>query len=210
MTRYSSSRGFATGKMPAMAYHHGDLREAVLAAAASAIERGGVSSLSLRALARDVGVTHTAPRHHFGDKRGVVTALAAQGYRLLAGDVRTAGERGSLLDSGVAYTEFSRTHPAHFAVMFRPDLVDGDDADLGAATQDLYAALATAVRAFTGRGGGPAVEPGSPEERSVALAAWSMAHGFATLARSGNFPLESGQREVDLARATLGHLAGGR
>ncbi len=191
-----------------MAYHHGDLREAVLAAAAAAIERDGVAALSLRALARDVGVTHTAPRHHFGDKRGVVTALAAQGYRLLAQAIRDTAGGSSLLDSGVTYTEFARTHPAHFSVMFRPDLVADDDPDLRNAQEDLYAALTAAVRAFTSRGDGVGVAEGSARETSIARAAWSMAHGFATLARSGNFPLEAGQSEADLARETLGHLGG--
>lgn len=191
-----------------MAYHHGDLREAVLAAASVAIERDGVASLSLRALARDVGVTHTAPRHHFGDKRGVLTALAAQGYRLLAQQIRATSGGSSLLDSGVAYTEFARTHPAHFSVMFRPDLVDGDNPDLSTAEEDLYAALTASVRAFTSRDEGPRADAGAARERSVALAAWSIAHGFATLARSGNFPLEPGQTEADLARETLSHLGG--
>jgi AcrR family transcriptional regulator len=192
-----------------MAYHHGALREAILDAAADAIEREGVAALSLRALAREVGVTHTAPRHHFGSKRGVLTALAAQGYRLLAADVRRANEQGDFLESGVAYTEFSRTHAAHFSVMFRPDLVEQDDEELRAALDDLYAALTGGVRTYAGSpqaeesAGGPV----DVDVASLALAAWSMVHGFATLARSGNFRLEEGQTEADLARRTLQHLS---
>jgi AcrR family transcriptional regulator len=184
-----------------MSYHHGGLREAIIDAAAEAIEREGVAALSLRALARQVGVTHAAPRHHFGGKRGVVTALAAQGYRRLAADVRRANDAGSLLESGVAYTEFARTHPAHFSVMFRPDMVDTGDPELVAALDELYAALSSGVRAFAGTGGGA---PADVE--SLARAAWSIAHGFATLARSGNFRLGPGQSEADLARETLRHL----
>lgn len=189
----------------------------MLAAAASAIERDGVAALSLRALARDLGVTHAAPRHHFGDKRGVLTALASQGYRELAAAARAAADQGGLLDSGVAYVDFSRRRPAHFSVMFRTDLVNDQDPELRAALDDLYAALAAAVRQAgsagidaqrppTGPEGDLHTGPESPGERSVALAAWCLAHGFATLARAGNFTLEPGQDEADLARRTLRHL----
>ena len=65
-------------------YHHGDLRAAVLAAAADVIARDGVDQLSLRSLAVELGVSHTAPRHHFGSREGVLTALACEGYKLLA------------------------------------------------------------------------------------------------------------------------------
>jgi AcrR family transcriptional regulator len=205
--------------MGSMPYHHGDLRDAILTAAAAAVDRGGPSSLSLRALAREVGVTHTAPRHHFGDKRGVLTALAAQGYRQLAERILDANRAGNFLEAGVAYVEFALQQPAHFQVMFRPDLVDGEDADLRAALDDLYAALSAGVRAFAPSLGGAAGTVGSagsgatstrpPHDpgRSLALAAWSLAHGFATLAHSGNFPHDPGQDVSDLARDTLRHLS---
>lgn len=187
-----------------MAYHHGDLREAILAAAAAAIARDGVASLSLRALARDVGVTHTAPRHHFGDKRGVLTALAARGYRRLAARVRTANEQGSFLDAGVAYVEFALADPASFQVMFRPDLVDQEDRELRTALDELYDALTSGVRAF---GEGREAGASGADVRSVAAAAWSMAHGFATLALSGNFGPDADL--TNLARQTLRHLSPG-
>lgn len=185
-----------------MAYHHGDLREAILAAAAESIARDGVASLSLRALARDVGVTHTAPRHHFGDKRGVLTALAARAYRRLAARVRTANEQGDFLDAGVAYVEFALADPASFQVMFRPDLVDQEDQELRTALEELYGALTSGARAF---GETPGTGETHEDIPSVAAAGWSMAHGFATLALSGNFGLD-----VDLsglARQTLRHLS---
>jgi AcrR family transcriptional regulator len=65
-------------------YHHGDLRRAVLDAAVAAIAESGPAALSLRDLARRAEVSHAAPAHHFGDKAGVLTALAAEGYALLA------------------------------------------------------------------------------------------------------------------------------
>lgn len=65
-------------------YHHGDLRAALLAAAAEQIEAVGTARLSLRELARRrAGVSHAAPAHHFVDKRGLFTVLAAEGFRML-------------------------------------------------------------------------------------------------------------------------------
>lgn len=190
-----------------MSYHHGDLREAILTAAARAIESDGVASLSLRALAREVGVSHTAPRHHFGTKRGVVTALAAQGYRMLTAAVGRAVEAGDFLEAGVAYTEFARTHPAHFSVMFRPDLVEEDDPELRAAVEGLAETLTGGVREFAASERFDRSVVGEPvgDVESLARAAWSIAHGFAVLARSGNFTL-GGRSEADLARETLRHL----
>ncbi len=188
-----------------MPYHHGDLRNAILRAAADAIEREGPGGLSLRALARAVGVSHTAPRHHLGDKRGVLTALASQGYRSLTEDITAANETG-LLEAGVAYVRFADQHPGHFAVMFRPDLVDQTDAELGHAISSLEAALRSGVRAPAGARG-PSKGEGDVSGASLARAAWSIAHGFATLARNGNFPQASGENLTDLARDTLRHLA---
>lgn len=196
-----------------MAYHHGDLRTAILQAAAAVIAAEGVTALSLRALARDVGVTHTAPRHHFGDKRGVLTALAAQGYEGLAAAVRA--EEGDFLAAGVAYVRYALTHPAHYQVMFHPELVDTADEAYAAALRELGAALLEGLAARqTGRGrtaeldDPPVAQPdGIPP---AALAAWSIAHGFTTLALTHNLPVAEQQERVpaltDLARQTLRHL----
>src|SRR6266536_5182875 len=72
------------GWMAKRAYHHGDLRRALLVAAVEVIEESGPAALSLRDLARRAGVSHAAPQHHFGDKAGLLTAVAAEGYRRLA------------------------------------------------------------------------------------------------------------------------------
>src|SRR5690554_8214814 len=114
-----------------MRYHHGNLREGLLDAAAEVIAARGPSGLNLRELARQLGVSHTAPRHHFGDKRGLVTALAATGYELLAERLLEAGD--DFLEMGVAYVRFALECPGHFAVMYQPELVDEADPQLIAA-----------------------------------------------------------------------------
>lgn len=188
-----------------MTYHHGDLREAILQAAERAVQRGGPQAVNLRALAREVGVTHTAPRHHFGDKRGVLTALALRGYAQLALRLSSAADEG-FLEVGVAYVAFALDHPAQFQLLFRSDLIDPDDADLLAARSNLSGHLIETSRTFA---------PGSPQDQrlpsgddvsEVGLAAWSMAHGFATLALAQNLRPCDGQSMLDLARASLRHL----
>ncbi len=199
-------------------YHHGDLRGAILDAAAAAVRRDGVTGLSLRSLAHEVGVSHTAPRHHFGDKRGVVTALASHGYESLAADLNRAASGGTFLDVGVAYVGWAVAHPAHYQVMFRPELVDESDPAHAEALGGLRRALLDSLRA--GRPGedrtvpGHAARPGETngEEDDIpvlGLAAWSIVHGFVTLALAGSLPLPadaSPEATLALARATLARL----
>ncbi|RCV53517.1 TetR/AcrR family transcriptional regulator [Marinitenerispora sediminis] len=179
------------------AYHHGDLRRTLLDAALDLIAEQGVAAVSLRGLARRAGVSHAAPAHHFTDKAGLFTAIAVEGHHLLA-DAMTAGTaagggpghgaRGAgdgdgtdapaavLRELGVRYVRFALDHPAHFDVMFRLDLCRADDPGLAAARERSGALLNSAVP------GGPH----GPRRRGYVLAAWSVAHGFATLWREGS------------------------
>ena len=86
--------------VPKDSYHHGDLRRTLLVAAAAAIDESGPAALSLRDLARRAGVSHAAPAHHFTDKAGLLTALAAEGFDLLAAALNaTRAETGSFLET---------------------------------------------------------------------------------------------------------------
>ncbi|WP_103530134.1 TetR/AcrR family transcriptional regulator [Streptomyces sp. SM11] len=157
-------------------YHHGDLRRAILDAALDVIAAEGPAALSLRDLARRAGVSHAAPAHHFKDRTGLLTAVAAEGYALFADALTGAPD---LRERGVAYVRFAATHPAHFQVMFQPDLHRADDPDLLAARARATEALRAGVADLPpgGRGG---------DDRLAGVAAWSLAHGFATLLLSGN------------------------
>ncbi|MET8348779.1 MULTISPECIES: TetR/AcrR family transcriptional regulator [unclassified Micromonospora] len=179
------------------AYHHGDLRRALLAAAVEAIEEVGPVALSLRDLARRAGVSHAAPAHHFGDKAGLLTALAAQGFDLLAQALTATAD--DLLDAGVAYVDFAVRHRAHFEVMFRTELYRADDAELVAAQERAGAALRSGVAALPARGA-------PVDADSDALAAWSIAHGFATLWLAGALPDRVGDNPSDAAREVLKRL----
>lgn len=181
-------------------YHHGDLRRAVLSAAVAAIPEVGPAGLSLRDLARRAGVSHAAPAHHFGDKAGLLTAVAAEGYELLAEALTTAQQStDDFLELGVAYVRFAVEHRAHFEVMFRPDLYHPDDPALLAAQQRAGAALyGGAASVPTGRRG--------EDVRVAGIAAWSLVHGFASLWLTGAVPADLGDDPEAAARAVAGVL----
>ena len=152
-------------------YHHGNLRRAVLDAAIAVIAESGSDALSLRQLASRIGVSHGAPAHHFGDRAGLLTAVAAEGYDLLGDALEVAHQQGDFLEVGLAYVRFAVDHPAHFLVMYQPSLYRVDDpavvAARGRAAAALYGSAGTVGAAA------PATD--------VGLAGWCLMHGLATL-----------------------------
>lgn len=170
-------------------YHHGNLRSAVMSAALEALAESGPTALSLRDLARRAGVSHAAPAHHFGDRTGLLTAVAVDGFTMLADELRKTREAtGSLVELGVAYVRFATAHRAHFEVMFRPELLDGEDAALLEAGERASRELLDGVASQRG-GGLVSAEP------FAGVAAWSIVHGFATLWLAGN--LDAGLADGD-------------
>lgn len=170
------------------AYHHGDLRRAVLTAALDVIAAEGPAALSLRDLARRAGVSHAAPAHHFKDRAGLLTAIAAEGHDLLS---TALGEATDLRDLGARYVHFATSHPAHFQIMFSPELLRPDDPALLAARERTRNQLRTAVQGY---GDDPAI---------AFVAAWSLAHGFATLLLSRNLDAPLDGRDPDEIFRTL-------
>src|SRR5579871_2917423 len=104
------------GAARAPSYHHGALHEALLVAAESVLERDGLPGLTLRAAAREAGVSHAAPTHHFGDLTGLLSELAAVGFRRFHAALTEAANKvtapaGRLDAMGSAYVAFARRHP---------------------------------------------------------------------------------------------------
>jgi AcrR family transcriptional regulator len=113
-------------------YHHGDLAQALRCAAVDVINEKGPAGFSLREVARRAGVSHAAPAHHFGDTRGLLTAIAVEAFQHLDAEMTAVTEqypepRERFIQMGIAYVRAGITHPAHCAVLFRNDLVDVDD-----------------------------------------------------------------------------------
>lgn len=160
------------------AYHHGDLRAALLVAAETELVGRGIEAFSLRRVALRARVSHAAPAHHFGDTRGLLTALAAVGFgRFLAVQRRReegagADPRDRLVAAGLGYVDFAMAHPALLRLMFGSDRTDYANADLKASAGTAYAHLSDLVR---DAGGGAADE----------TATWAMVHGLADLTASG-------------------------
>jgi AcrR family transcriptional regulator len=176
-----------------MAYHHGRLREALIDEAVAAIDERGVDALSLRDLARRAGVSHAAPTHHFGDRSGLLTAIAADGFERLAAALEASDT--DFVETGVAYVRFAIDEPGRFAVMFRPELLRGDDPALAAASERAGDVLRAGASAAAGG-----------DARANALAAWSLMHGFATLWNAGAIEAPDGTPPDELARAVAARL----
>lgn len=175
-------------------YHHGNLPAALLDAVQAAIAEHGVSGVSLRDVARRAGVSHSAPAHHFGSKAGMLTAFATAGYRMLIEsverEVATAGaadHAGRVAAIGQGYVMFAVSHPAHFELMFRPDVLDAGDHELNQARDALYGQLVDAVERCRLAG----LLHGRPIE-VVLASAWSLAHGLAALSISGRLAERTG------------------
>ncbi|BBX94818.1 TetR/AcrR family transcriptional regulator [Mycobacterium lacus] len=153
-------------------YHHGDLRAVILTEAARLVAERGADRVSLRELARGAGVSHAAPAHHFTDRRGLFTALATQGFRLLAEALAAARPR--FADAALAYVRFAIAHPGHYQVMFNRSLLDSSDAELAAAEAAAGAELSRGVSTLH--------DPKARADPAGAqLAAWSLVHGFSML-----------------------------
>lgn len=178
---------------PAKPYHHGHLRQALIDAAVAEVEAVGPAALSMREIARRAGVSHGAPAHHFGDKAGVFTAIATEAFQLASQTIGPVADGPyGFLDGGAAYIGFALAHPGHFAVMLRPDLYHQDDAELALARDQAFAILHGSAANLAGR-------PPDSDVTGLVLAGWSLAHGFATLALTGNLTDRIGPDPTDVA-----------
>ena len=161
-------------------YHHGRLRTAVIDAAVAEVEAVGAAAVSMREIARRAGVSHAAPAHHFGDKTGLFTAIATEGFRKAAEAIGPAatGPFG-FLDGGAAYVAFAVSNPGYFEVMYRPGLYRTDDPDLVVTREAAFAILYESAGALARRWR-------IADTDGLVTAGWSMAHGLATLMLTGN------------------------
>jgi AcrR family transcriptional regulator len=169
-------------------YHHGALRDALLEAAERVLERDGVAGLTLRAVAREAGVSHAAPTHHFGDLTGLVSELAAIGFRQFNTAMELADAVGNspiekALAGAKAYVAYAQAHPGMYGLMFRAERLDMTRPSLHEAAGAAFAGLAGAV-------GASRHEQISEQALSLGQAAaiaraWSLVHGFTMLLLDG-------------------------
>ena len=195
---------------PDSPYHHGALRDALLQAAEKVLERDGLVGLTLRAVAREAGVSHAAPTHHFGDVTGLLSELAAIGYRRFGAAMAAAGatampkERG--LASARAYVAYALAHRGMYGLMFRAERLDMTRPALREAADASFAGFAAAIGA--NRGEQISTESLTLEQAGALTAAWSLMHGFSTLLIDGRLTkvfrgLPEGTKPETLLLATL-------
>ena len=181
-------------------YHHGNLRVALLEAVGEIIRENGVGAVSLREAARRAGVSHSAPSHHFGDKLGMLTAFAIQGFeefrRRMEGAIEAASgdAREAFNAIGVVYIEFSIREPEWFDVMFRSEMHDKDDPALREAARRAFGVLTEAVETLC------AASDDDLDAEMIAIDAWAKVHGLATLWRDGALQMFVDQPLPDLVQ----------
>ena len=173
-------------RKPAERYHHGNLRSALLGAAWSHVARHGVESLSLRAIAEALGVSHAAPAWHFKDKAALVQALRLEAWGRFADALEAggaqSGEGDRLRGTGRAYLDFAARHPRQMALMFRqgsgphpPEPCEPEE--IGVQQLRAWGALTGAVAQAIG----PKRAEDAARLAGLSLAAWSTVHGLASL-----------------------------
>ncbi len=170
-------------------YHHGDLRTALIAAGRAALEDIGPRELSLRSVAKAVGVSEAAPSRHFAGKEGLLAAMAAQGFDELAQRRRLIAEGSGAAEQQVRammgeYVRFAQTQPGLFDLMIGPRILQPDSHPaLKEATAASFRLFADAVSAFGRQSGWPAASL-----NLLVHAAWAVEHGLATLIVSARAP----------------------
>lgn len=168
-------------------YHHGDLRQALLTAAEAELADRGIEAFSLRSVAKRAGVSHAAPAHHFGDVQGLLTALAAEGFRrftaaMEAREVGLADPRELAVAAGLGYLDFALDRPTLFRLIFSSKKPDFLDAELQGAGNAAYDHLVGLVAALGGS---------LPDIAAL----WAMAHGIADLAAGQRLKMMEGMDE---------------
>ncbi len=176
-------------------YHHGDLRRALIAEGTAMLGEIGPAGLSLREIARRLGVSHNAPYRHFDTREALLAAIATAGYEALA--EQTGKAAGDMAARGFAYVAFALKHPAVFRLMFS-DLIDRS-----AFPEFSVAAQVSLDRASREIGTAYGNEP------EAVMAAWSFVHGLAQLLLDGQVPesLRRGRSDISFAKATLASMA---
>ncbi|NLR98649.1 TetR/AcrR family transcriptional regulator [Rhizobium sp. P38BS-XIX] len=166
---------------PAPRYHHGDLRNALLEAGRVLLEEGGPTALSIREIARRVGVSAPAAYHHFSGLDDIAVALAERGFAELAERMRVAprNARGQLAPTGMAYIGFARDNPGLYRLMF------GEGFHTAFAADDRIRSLRSAAYGVLKSGLSKRLPP--EEIGTAALFLWSLTHGLALLMIDGQF-----------------------
>ena len=190
-------------------YHHGDLRNALIAATLELVDEAGVDGFSMSGAARRAGVSVAAPYRHFADRTALLIATSAHGFHELHAALTDVAEDASsdpiaaVIEAAARYVVFAQQSPARFALMFSSGIDKGASSELDAAidrTRDVLEGMVRDLAAGTA---------GADDD---ATALWSIAHGVATLAVNGllvDHP-DGGSSAASTARGIVGAWLAGR
>ena len=158
-------------------FHHGDLKRALINATLKLVRSVGPQGFTLNEASRQAGVAKSAPYKHFKDKDALLVEIALQGTRRMEQEVRSAAGLGAtprekLLAVGLAYIAFSKQHPDFFAIMFQAGIDKNAYEELSLAATSVFSIADELAQE---------IEDSSAKARRLALAVWTMAHGFAML-----------------------------
>ncbi|WP_433685078.1 TetR/AcrR family transcriptional regulator [Nocardia sp. CA-119907] len=188
--------------MTRTSYHHGALRDTLLAACLRLIETEGIGAVSLRRVAREAGVSTGAPYHHFADRSALLAALSTRGFQHLASELAAARATADTPQTALTalaetYVRFSQEHPGYFRLMFRPELSQPEKhPDAMAAGDAAFEVLAATIAEGVTAGLLPA-----DRADTLAIMWWSLAHGMASLWLDGQ--LEKRSRQLGTTAPTL-------
>ncbi len=183
------------------AYHHGNLREALIQAARELIKEKGPASFTFADAARSAGVSPAAPYRHFKDREALLADVAREGFQRFEAMLATGWNGGkpepmtAFNNVGKAYLAFARSEPAYYAAMFESGLAPDANPDMRAASDRAFAILRTAADGVV-----TLLPAGKrPPALMMSLHVWSMAHGIASLFGRG----DSGRRTLPMTAEEL-------
>ena len=168
-------------------YHHGNLKKALILSARDLLKKDGLNGLTLRKCAEHVGVSHTAPKNHFGNMAGLLTAIVTEAYSELAqmmkieqidGTTREQRRQAALL----GYVSFAKRNPSLYELMFSHNRLVNDDPDLMREVGACFIILADIAEDLGWYDGNVDEVNGKSQ-----VALWSLVHGYAQLVTAGRF-----------------------
>ena len=180
-------------------YHHGDLRQKIIDEALSWIEQENIVNLSLRGIARRLGVSHNAPYRHFPDKESLLVAIAEIGFIQLHRALEQASKRfedarQNLETIGVAYVRYAIENQAYYRVMFSDLQLCEKHHDLNRVSQQAFVVLLDAIKV------GQQTQIFIPEDSlQLAHVCWSLTHGVSMLAIDRQLTISDSDDIIELA-----------
>lgn len=191
-------------------FHHGDLKRALFETALALLDREGCANVTLRAVAKATGVSHSAPDNHYASKGALLSAIAEHQFKRLLLDIDAAllvapkAPMDRIAVIAAAIMDYGLTHPERYQLLWRTDLVDHDAPALKEAMDAVYARLCNEIEKNTA--------DAHHDTHTVAVAIWSMIHGYVDMRQSGMFEALSDTKTgkprqaaiIELFRAILG------